>query len=29
MPIPLELNVEKIPWKIPAKLSQSLQGIVS
>ena len=29
MPQPLELDVENIPWKIPSKLSQSLQGIVS
>ena len=29
MPQPLELNVEKIPWNIPLKLVQSLQGIVS
>ena len=29
MPQPLELDVEKIPWKIPLRLSHSLQGIVS
>ena len=29
MPQPLELNVEKIPWRIPLKLAHSLQGIVS
>ena len=29
MPQPLELDVEKIPWKIPLKLAHSLQGIVS
>jgi len=29
MPEPLEINVEKIPWKIPLKLVHSLQGIVS
>ena len=29
MPQPLELDVENIPWEIPSKLSQSLQGIVS
>ena len=29
MPQPLELNVEKIPWKIPLNLAHSLQGIVS
>ena len=29
MPQPLELNVENIPWIIPSKLSQYLQGIVS
>ena len=29
MPQPLEIDVEKIPWKIPSILSQSLQGIVS
>ena len=29
MPHPLELNVEKIPWKIPLKLTHCLQGIVS
>ena len=28
MPQPLELNVENIPWKIPLKLTNSLQGIV-
>jgi len=29
MPKPFELDVENIPWKLPWKLSQSLQGIVS
>ena len=29
MPQPLEINVERIPWEIPLKLEQSLQGIVS
>ena len=29
MPQPLELDVEKVPWKLPLKLSNSLQGIVS
>ncbi len=29
MPQPLEIDVEKIPWKIPLKLAHSLQGIVS
>ena len=29
MPQPIDLNVEKIPWEIPAKLLLSLQGIVS
>jgi len=29
MPQPLELDVEKIPWKIPLRLAHSLQGIVS
>ena len=29
MPQPLELNVENIPWIIPSKLSQYIQGIVS
>ena len=29
MPQPLEIDVEKIPWKIPQKISNSLQGIVS
>ena len=29
MPQPLALDVENIPWTIPSKLSQSLQGIVS
>ena len=29
MPKPLDLDVEKIPWKIPLKLTYSLQGIVS
>jgi hypothetical protein len=29
MPQPLEIDVEKIPWKIPLKVAHSLQGIVS
>ena len=29
MPKPLEIDVEKIPWKIPLGLAHSLQGIVS
>jgi len=29
MPQPLEIDVEKIPWKIPLRLARSLQGIVS
>ena len=29
MPQPLDLDVEKIPWKIPLNLANSLQGIVS
>ena len=29
MPQPLEIDVEKIPWKIPLILAHSLQGIVS
>jgi len=29
LPQPLEIDVEKIPWKIPLKLAHSLQGIVS
>ena len=29
MPQPLELDVEKVPWKIPLNLKHSLQGIVS
>ena len=29
MPMPISLDVEKIPWKIPMKLADSLQGIVS
>ena len=29
MPLPLDLDVENIPWKIPCKLADSLQGIVS
>ena len=29
MPQPLEIDVEKIPWEIPLKLANSLQGIVS
>ena len=29
MPQPLDINVEKIPWKIPSELFLSLQGIIS
>ena len=29
MPQPLELDVEKTPWKVPLRLTHSLQGIVS
>ena len=29
MPQPLEIDVEKIPWKIPLELANSLKGIVS
>ena len=29
MPKPLEIDLEKIPWKIPLRLARSLQGIVS
>tara|TARA_B100000900_G_scaffold83709_1_gene67689 strand:- start:591 stop:1211 length:621 start_codon:yes stop_codon:yes gene_type:complete len=29
MPQPLEIDVKKIPWKIPLRLALSLQGIVS
>ena len=29
MPQPLEIDVEKIPWKIPSRVAHSLQGIVS
>ena len=29
MPQPLEIDVEKIPWKIPLNIANSLQGIVS
>ena len=29
MPQPINLNVENIPWKIPLKLVDSLQGMVS
>ena len=29
MPQPLEIDVEKIPWKIPLRLAHSLKGIVS
>ena len=28
MPQPLDLNVEKVPWQLPLKLANSLQGIV-
>ena len=26
---PIEIDVEKIPWKIPLRVAHSLQGIVS
>ena len=29
MPQPLELDVEIIPWKLPTRITNSLQGIVS
>jgi len=29
MPQPLEIDVEKVPWKIPLRLAHFLQGIVS
>ena len=29
MPQPLEIDVEKTPWRIPLELANSLQGIVS
>jgi hypothetical protein len=29
MPQPLEIDVERIPWNIPLRLANSLQGIVS
>ena len=29
MPQPLEIDVEKIPWKVPLRIAHSLQGIVS
>ena len=29
MPKPIVLDVEKVPWKIPLNLAQSLQGIIS
>ena len=29
MPQPLEIDVEKIPWKVPLRLAQNMQGIVS
>jgi len=29
MPQPLDIDVEKIPWKIPILIARSLQGIVS
>ena len=29
MPQPLDIDVEKIPWKIPSKLLNSIQGIIS
>ena len=29
MPQPLDIDVEKIPWKIPSELLLSLQGVIS
>ena len=29
MPQPLEIDLEKIPWKVPFRWAHSLQGIVS
>ena len=29
MPQPLDIDVEKIPWKIPSELLSSIQGIIS
>ena len=29
MPQPLDIDVEKIPWKIPSELLNSIQGIIS
>tara|TARA_B100000886_G_scaffold223133_1_gene155241 strand:- start:262 stop:435 length:174 start_codon:yes stop_codon:yes gene_type:complete len=29
MPQPLEIYIEKIPWKIPLRIANSLKGIVS
>ena len=29
MPQPLEIDVDKTPWKVPLELAQSLKGIVS
>ena len=29
MPQPLDIDVEKIPWEIPSKLLNSIQGIIS
>jgi len=29
MPQPVEIDVERIPWNIPLRLANSLQGIVS
>ena len=29
MPQPLDIDVEKIPWKIPSELLLSIQGIIS
>ena len=29
MPQPLEIDLEKIPWKVPLRLAHSMQGIFS
>ena len=29
MPQPLDIDVEKIPWKVPLRLAHNMQGIVS
>ncbi len=29
MPQPIKIDVEKIPWKVPLRIADSLQGIVS